>query len=119
MSGCFYVLQCRLGSRGIGRIDQHGNAGSPRHQLSQQFQPLCRQLNYEKIDPRQVATRPGEARDKTMSDRVVPDDEHDGVAALAANAEAVPPVAAITATPRRTRSAARLGSRSNWLSAKR
>src|SRR5262249_11545971 len=28
--------------------------------------------------PRQVATRPGEARDKTMSDRVVADDEHDG-----------------------------------------
>jgi len=41
------------------------------------------------------------------------------VAALAAKAEGVPPVAAMTATCRRTNSAASAGSRSYWTSAQR
>jgi hypothetical protein len=41
------------------------------------------------------------------------------VAAMAANTEVPPPVAAITATLRPTRSAARTGNRSCWFSPKR
>src|SRR5262249_41913774 len=37
----------------------------------QQVEPLCRQLTAEKVDPRQVAARPGEAGDKTEPDRVL------------------------------------------------
>src|SRR5499427_4646041 len=37
----------------------------------QQVEPLCRQLTTEKVDPRQVAARPGEAGDKTEPDRVL------------------------------------------------
>jgi hypothetical protein len=37
----------------------------------QQVEPLCRQLTAEKVDPRQVAARPGEAGDKTERDRVL------------------------------------------------
>jgi len=37
----------------------------------QQVEPLCRQLTTEKIDPCQVAARPGEAGDKTEPDRVL------------------------------------------------
>src|SRR5262245_31210619 len=37
----------------------------------QQVEPLCRQLTAEKIDPRQIAARPGEAGDKTEPDRVL------------------------------------------------
>ena len=48
------------------------------HQFVKQSQPLCRQLSPEKIDPRQVAARAGEAGDKTMLDRVVAGDEDDG-----------------------------------------
>src|SRR5262245_63697030 len=37
----------------------------------QQVEPLCRQLTAEKVDPRQVAARPGEAGHKTEPDRVL------------------------------------------------
>ena len=37
----------------------------------QQVEPLCRQLTTEKVDPRQVAARPGEAGNKTEPDRVL------------------------------------------------
>ena len=39
-----HVSQCGLGSRSIGRIDEHGNASGRGHQLAQEFHPLCRQL---------------------------------------------------------------------------
>ena len=61
-----------------GRIDEHGHTRRCGHQLTQQLQPLCRQLGSEKIDPCQVAARPGEAGDKTEPDRVFADSEHDG-----------------------------------------
>src|SRR5262249_47351571 len=121
-SSGFHVSQRGLCRRGIARIDEHGNTNCCGHQLAQEFQPLCRQLRGEKIDPRQVAAWPGEAGDKTEHDRVLGDGEDDGivvVATFAANATAGPPVAAITATRRRTRSAASAGSRSNWFSAQR
>ena len=49
----FHVSQRGLGSRSIGRIDEHGHTSGSGHQLAQQFQPLCRQLSIEKIDTRQ------------------------------------------------------------------
>src|SRR5262245_18332510 len=48
------------------------------HQLTQKFQPLCYQLTRQKIDTRQVATRPGEARDKTKPDWIFADVEDYG-----------------------------------------
>ena len=74
----FHVSQRGLGSRSIGWIDEHGHTSGCGHQLAQEFQPLCRQLATEKIDPGQVAARPGEAGDKTEPDRVFAGDEDDG-----------------------------------------
>ena len=93
-SSRFHVSQCGFGIGGTCRIDEHGHASGRGHQLTQQFQPLCRQLGIEKIDSCQVAARPGEARDKTKPDRVFGDAKTMGivvVAALAANAEGGPP----------------------------
>ena len=112
----FHVSQRGLGSRSIGRIDEHGNTSGSGHQLTQELQPLCRQLAREKIDPCQVAARPGEAGDKTEPDRVFGDDEDDGDrrgCRLGRERRARLPVAAITATCRRTSSAASSGSRSS------
>ena len=92
--------------RSIGRIDEHGHASGSGHQLTQELQPLCRQLAVKKLIPvrlppgrARLATRPSLTGSsptlKTMGIVVV--------AALAANAAAVPPIAAITATCRRTR----------------
>src|SRR5262245_44494764 len=44
----------------------------------QQFNSLCRQLNREKIDAREITPGPGEARDQTELDGVGTDIEHDG-----------------------------------------
>ena len=73
-----HVSQRGLGSGDVSRIDEHGDTRRSGHQLTQQFQPLCRQLGVEKIDACQVAARPGEAGDKTEPDRVFRDDEYDG-----------------------------------------
>ena len=40
----FHVSQRDLGIPGIGRIDEHGHTSGCGHQLTQEFQPLCRQL---------------------------------------------------------------------------
>jgi hypothetical protein len=73
----FHVSQRRLGSFGIGRIDEHGNARGCGHQLTQKLQPLCDQLVTEIIDTRQVTSWPGEAGDKAKPDRVFADGEDD------------------------------------------
>ena len=52
-----HVSQRGLCARSIGRIDEHGNTRHCGHQLTQELQPLCCQLNTEKIDPCRVATR--------------------------------------------------------------
>ena len=68
----------------------------------------------ENIDPGQVAARAGEAGDETNftgSSAARKTMEIVVVVAFAANAEVGPPVAAITATCRRTKSAAIAGSR--------
>src|SRR5262249_6224437 len=72
-----YIPQHGFGDRSIGRIDQHGNASGFGHQLVQQPQPFGHHLGREKIDPRQVSARPGEAGDQTKLDRVVADAEDD------------------------------------------
>src|SRR5262249_29052502 len=80
-AGCFrYVAKRALGGRDIGWIDQHGNANGPGDQLVQKCQPLRSQLSHEKIDPRQISARAGEAVDKTELDRVFADtkDDRDG-----------------------------------------
>src|SRR5262245_21878453 len=58
-------------------MDQHGNPNSLGHQLVQKCQPLRGHVVREKIDPRQVSARPGEAGDKTELDRIFADAEDD------------------------------------------
>ena len=103
-----------FGIRRIGRIDEHGNACSRGHQLTQEFQPLCHQFGREKIDARQVAARPGEARDQTEPHRVFAEDEDDGDrrGCRLGRERRRMPRRTITATCRRTNSAASSGSRS-------
>jgi hypothetical protein len=48
--GPFYVAQCRLGARYIGRIDEHGATSGRRDQFAQERQLLRRQLAIDKID---------------------------------------------------------------------
>jgi hypothetical protein len=107
-SSRFRVSQRGFRNRTISRIDEHSNASGLGHQLTQQLQPLCRQLGGEQIDTRQVAAWPGEARDETDLTGSSPTRKTMGivvVAALAANV-AVLTVVAITA---RTSSAANSG----------
>jgi hypothetical protein len=112
--GGFRYVSYALGTCDIGRIDQHGNANGLGHQLVQKCQPLGGDLPGEKIDPRQVSARPGEAGDKTELDGVFRDAEDDRDRrgrSLAASAAALPAGVAITTIRRRTRSAmsARIG----------
>src|SRR5262249_2294251 len=65
-------------TRSFGRIDQDGQASRAGRQLTQQLQPLRRQINCEKSDAGEVAARPGEARDQTAPGRIVPDRKDDG-----------------------------------------
>ena len=112
----FHVSQRGLGIRSIGRIDEHGQCawppGTSSRRSSSRF--AVNSLR-EEIDPREVAARPVEAGDKTEPDRVVADSEDDGDrrgCRLGRECRRGAPVAAITATCRRTRSAANSGSRS-------
>jgi hypothetical protein len=43
----------------------------------QESQPFCGDLSAEKIDAGRIATRPRQARNKTMLDRIVAYTEHD------------------------------------------
>jgi len=58
-------------------VDEHGHASGRGHQLAQEFQPLCPQLDTEKIDACRIAARPGKAGDKTRPDRVFGNGEDD------------------------------------------
>src|SRR5262249_36487077 len=75
---CLHLFHRGLTNDSIGRIDEHGHTRCSRHQLTQEFQPLRRQLTRENIDTCQVAARPSEACNKTEPDRVFGDDEDDG-----------------------------------------
>ena len=75
--GFWDVSERALGSRDIGRIDEHGNTNGLWHQVMQESQPLGRQFRVEKIDASRVATGSGEVGDKTKRDRVCGDTEDD------------------------------------------
>ena len=47
------------------------------YQFTQKSQALGRQLGVEKVDPREIAARPGEARHQTKLDRIFANDEDD------------------------------------------
>jgi hypothetical protein len=66
----FQVSQRGFCRRDIGWIDEHGNTSCSGHQFTQEFQPLCRQLIADEVDPRQIATGSGNAGDKAKPHRV-------------------------------------------------
>ena len=111
----------RVSATGIGRVDEHGHRGRRGDQFVQHLEPFGSQLHAQGGHAREVAARPAEAGDKSQRDGVGYFPNTIGivvVAAFAANAEGRPP-ATITATRRRTRSAANAGNRSYWPSAQR
>jgi len=57
--------------------DQHGDTNGLGHQIVQKCQPLSVVLSREKIDPRQVSARSGEAGDQAKLDRIFADAEDD------------------------------------------
>src|SRR5262249_11650605 len=66
----FDVPQRGLCGRCVGRIDEHGHTSGGWDEVTQEVQPLRRQLAADKVDARRVTTRPVEAGDKTELDRV-------------------------------------------------
>ena len=66
-----------LGTRDIGRIDQHGNRERPWAPSRAEVPAASRQSPGEKIDPGQVSARPGKASDEAKLDRVFADAEDD------------------------------------------
>jgi hypothetical protein len=76
-SSRFGVSHLELG-KCKGWITEHGNTSDRGHHLTQQFHPLCRQLTRKKVDPGQIAARPGETGDETDFHRVIADAEDDG-----------------------------------------
>src|SRR5262249_52475390 len=73
------VFQRDLRNPGIVRIDEYRHPRGYGYQLMQEFQALCRQLLGVEIDPRQIAARPRETRDKAKPDWILGDDEDGGV----------------------------------------
>src|SRR5262249_51423137 len=72
-----WYVSYALGTCDIGRIDQHGNPNGFGHQLMQKPQSLGHNFTEEKIDPRQISARPGEASNKTNAHRIFGDAEDD------------------------------------------
>ncbi len=72
-----YAAQCFVCTRTIGRIDENSHARGLGRQRTQESQPLCCQLQSEIMNAGGVATRSGEARDKTSLDRVYANAEDD------------------------------------------
>ena len=66
-----YLLQCGLGRRNGGWIDEHGHTSGAWHQLVQEFQPFWYHLLGKEINTCRVAARPGDAGDKSKPDRVL------------------------------------------------
>ena len=64
-SSRFYGFQCGVGICSIDGIDEHGNALSLGHQLTQKFQSLRHQFGIEEIDPCQISARTSETSDQT------------------------------------------------------
>src|SRR2546429_8170733 len=64
----FDVPQRGLCGRCVGRIDEHGHTSGGGDEVTQEVQPLRRQLAADKVDARRVAARPVKAGDKTKLD---------------------------------------------------
>ena len=98
-----------LGVRGLSGIDEHGNASDRGHELPQELQSLRRQLGHPEVDTCDIATRPGRLATRPSLTGSSPTVNTIGmvvVAPFAASAGPGPPETAMTATRRRTRSAA-------------
>ena len=83
-SSRFKVAARGLRPPNVGRIDKYGDPRGSGHQLKQESQPLCHHFSGEKIDPRRVAARPGEAGDKTQLHWVFGDAKTIGIVGVAA-----------------------------------
>jgi hypothetical protein len=71
-----HVSPFRLGTRMV-RFHQHGNCCRLGHELAQQLQSLRPHLAGEKVHARDVGTRPVQAGDEAVPDRVAPSREDD------------------------------------------
>jgi len=119
--GFLDILQLPLG-RETGGVQEHTDQRGRRNQLVQESQPFAFHLADEHVHTGDVAIQSIEAGDQPILDRVSAGGKTIGisvVAALAAKMEFNPPVETITATCRRTRSAASAGSCSYRPSAQR
>jgi hypothetical protein len=114
LSGRRYEARLGCSEGVIGRIDEKRHCLCVRDKLMQQFQPLRRNFYAQLGHARYVAARPAEARNKAKLDRVGAQfkDDRDGCGRCLRRKRARVVVAAITATWRRTRSAANAGNRS-------
>jgi hypothetical protein len=65
-----------FGHKRVG-VHQHGNRRGARHQLSEQLQPLRPDRAREERRPGDIGTRPAEAGDQAVPDRVASGREHD------------------------------------------
>src|SRR5262245_62394236 len=109
-AGRLHLAQGALRVGSIGGIDEYGHTRGRRQHFAQQLEPLCRQFETQQIDSGQIAARARQTVNETKLDRVFGDREYD--APLAASTVVKPAAVAMTATCRRTRSAASSGRRS-------
>ena len=71
-----HVSQLRFGFRAT-RVDENGDHRGGGHQLTEQSQPLSRQLRCQQVQAGGIASRPVKARDEAEFDRVVGTEEDD------------------------------------------
>ena len=110
-----YDHSFRRGLGDVGRVDERRDRGVWRHQVVHDLNGFCDQVHIEDRNACDVAVGVCEVCDETNFDWVGTDKKTIGivwVAALAAKAPGVLAPTTITATSRRTKSAANAGSRS-------
>jgi hypothetical protein len=74
---CLHLFDAGCNALLFGRIGEHRNARCRWHQFVEKPQPLCTQFTADKIDASRVAPRAAKTGDKTESDRVFANTEHD------------------------------------------
>src|SRR6516165_5429055 len=109
-----HVSRQDFGLNEKGRVDEQSKHSRGGDQLVHHFQPLRSQFDVQRGDAREIAARLAQAGDIAKCHRVAPMLNTMGVVLLAALATGTAGLvlATITLTPRRTRSAAKPGSRS-------
>ena len=108
------VLGLRGGSRKL-RVQKHGDERGLGYDIMQHFEFLGSESVHKESDAGDVASWSVEASNESGLNRIGAigkDDRDIRVAAFAARQASDPPPVKITDTPRRTKSAARFGSRS-------